>query len=358
MDCNLQEILEDLSTVDAPSMTPNFSAILEDLTSPGFPTPEPSPTHYDQFLQTITESCAPPLHYATLTPAASPVQDYDATMSEGITAQPRPSYWLEIANSTIVSYIIVPETKPEPSTNYTQSNSFYQPDSEQDLGLASNHETSFMECPSSGTFAIEYPTSSTPHPCEIQGTSAQPFYITWSIVSPTEETISVEIPPANSNENSNEGQLRKSRRVSFIQYNTELYCMFCNKEFGRKGNLRQHILTQHSSDRLCRCEICGKNFATEEKLQNHKRNHDPENKKYPCSQCEKSYVYPKDRDRHFDLHHGTPMHQCKYCRKRFVRRDHLLAHEQSHEKQGTIELTRGRRRRKVPGGNGVLLPLN
>ncbi|XP_055543445.1 zinc finger protein OBI1-like [Wyeomyia smithii] len=325
MDLSLQEILEDLSSVDMPSIIPNFNSILDDLRRFDIPTPESSPNSYDG----MSSATSPrEQQYVTLTPPQSPLEIYDAAaVIPGIEDV---TIWQDSGNSSMGSYATTTTEEP--------------------YGQDVTHQPSIIEYFSS--FAQEISSS-----CDV---TQEPIYITWSVVLPVEEA-----PPVSATSQTQQlievpqNELQsKPQRTAHITYGTELYCKQCNKEFGRKGSLQQHIRRFHASERPFRCGTCGKRFVTEEQLAKHKLRHDPKNRQFPCPQCEKSYAHVKDRDRHFDAHHGTPAHQCKYCGKRFTRRDHLLAHEQAHEKQGLMELQRGRRRRKVPGGNGVLMPID
>lgn len=131
---------------------------------------------------------------------------------------------------------------------------------------------------------------------------------------------------------------RKRPRKSNVIYNTDFLCVPCQKTFGKKGSLKQHIRSYHSEPLPFHCDVCGKNFATEESLVRHVVNHDQRNKKFQCSECDKRYVHSKDRDRHFQTHHGVPAHTCGQCGMAFARRDHLLAHEMTHERRQSREV--------------------
>lgn len=138
---------------------------------------------------------------------------------------------------------------------------------------------------------------------------------------------------------------RKRPRKSNVIYNTDFLCVPCQKTFGKKGSLKQHIRSYHSEPLPYHCDVCGKNFVTEETLVRHVVNHDQRNKKFKCSECDKRYVHSKDRDRHFQTHHGVPAHTCRHCGMAFARRDHLLAHEMTHERrQGREVLLVGSRK--------------
>ncbi|XP_055608459.1 uncharacterized protein LOC129755814 [Uranotaenia lowii] len=159
---------------------------------------------------------------------------------------------------------------------------------------------------------------------------------------------------APSSEAANGGATRKPRK-SNVNYNTGWYCAPCEKSFGRKGSLKQHITSYHSEPKPFECGTCGKRYATEPKLQEHESKHSEEAKKFQCSDCPKKYVHLKDRDRHWILHHGQPPIYCKYCGKGYCRADHLLAHEISHEKHrdanGDVIVRPGKKRKHADTEN-------
>nr|XP_019545856.2 Krueppel homolog 1 [Aedes albopictus] len=151
-----------------------------------------------------------------------------------------------------------------------------------------------------------------------------------SNVYPVREVYRIDTPQPTATEKSNSEKIYGNRK---IPYGTEIYCNICKLEFGRKSSFRQHVRQKHQETRPFRCNICGKTYLTERALREHRRNHDPRMKPHKCHSCEKSYRHMKDRDRHFETHHGTPSYVCviEGCSKAFARRDHMMAHVVCHE---------------------------
>ncbi|XP_055543444.1 zinc finger protein 681-like [Wyeomyia smithii] len=342
MDFNLQEVLDEISSV-------NF--MLDEFHRYNIITPNSSPDSYDRMSSTSLEGCdlSSDEQYVTLTPVQSPIV-IDGAVSEipdsnvyQILVAPN---WQEIGSQNAGSYTTLASVESCGQDYNSAYNQIYDP-VKREPNIVEYFST-FVESPSAVCDENQKPVDG---------------YVTYSIASPVEETPTVSSQNLTISESTDEQSIevpqnklhRMPRRINRFTYDTKLYCKLCEKEFGRKASLQLHNVIYHASARPFRCETCGKYFVTEAQLAKHKLNHDPKNKKFSCSQCEKSYVHVKDRDRHFTAHHGTPAHQCKYCRKRFTRRDHMLAHEQAHEDQGSVELHRGRRRRKMPGGNGKLM---
>ncbi|KAI0039770.1 hypothetical protein FA95DRAFT_1454557, partial [Auriscalpium vulgare] len=47
---------------------------------------------------------------------------------------------------------------------------------------------------------------------------------------------------------------------------------------------------------------------------------------YTCELCPATFTRPHDRKRHFESHHTTIQHTCRYCGKGYARVDSLKRH--------------------------------
>lgn len=164
-----------------------------------------------------------------------------------------------------------------------------------------------------------------------------------SIVYPVQEIYIVDALQSTANE---KPIARKKPRKAQIAYDSGLSCNICGQQFGKQGSLQQHVRQKHQEDRPFRCDICGKSYLTEQDMVDHRVNHDPSMKRYKCQSCDNRYRHMKDRDRHFETHHGKPTHPCEIegCPKAFARHDHMRAHLRSHENRNRREKEKARLR--------------
>ncbi|KXJ71852.1 hypothetical protein RP20_CCG019553 [Aedes albopictus] len=139
---------------------------------------------------------------------------------------------------------------------------------------------------------------------------------------------------------------KKRSRKAKISYGIGLKCNICDQQFGKQGSLQQHVRQKHQEIRPFRCNICGKSYLTEKDMLLHRQNHDPSMKRYKCQSCDNRYRHMKDRDRHFETHHGKPTYACviEGCPKAFARRDHMIAHVDSHRNRLEREREKARLR--------------
>src|SRR5688572_26253254 len=65
-------------------------------------------------------------------------------------------------------------------------------------------------------------------------------------------------------------------------------CNLCDKAFGRKASLMNHIGT-HSAEKPYKCNSCDKAFAQKVHLRSHIRTHTGE-RPYKCNSCDKAFA--------------------------------------------------------------------
>lgn len=104
-------------------------------------------------------------------------------------------------------------------------------------------------------------------------------------------------------------------------------CEICNKKFSFKSAKERHLKVVHYNQRSHQCSHCQKFFGTKYDLRNHiAYNHSlhPEEKgKYYCSTCEKSFTSSSALKRHIKGVHenikqkGPRDYRCKFCKEVF-----------------------------------------
>uniref|UniRef100_A0A2A4IYH7 Protein krueppel n=1 Tax=Heliothis virescens TaxID=7102 RepID=A0A2A4IYH7_HELVI len=108
----------------------------------------------------------------------------------------------------------------------------------------------------------------------------------------------------------------------------EYICETCGKSFYLKGDLARHMI-QHSDARPHQCELCKKTFKSPLRLRLHSATHNQE-RPFSCDQCGKRFRSKKLLKNHSVVHTDSFPHVCSYCNKGFRIKTHLIQHLRQH----------------------------
>ncbi|KAL4891536.1 hypothetical protein BDV59DRAFT_65655 [Aspergillus ambiguus] len=97
------------------------------------------------------------------------------------------------------------------------------------------------------------------------------------------------------------------------------------KEHEKPSNNRRRKIGTASG---LQCSICGRSFTRRSNCHEHMKRHDPSRKKsHPCNYCEKTFGRNGDLRRHVEtIHYGIRRFVCDECGQRFTRQDILSRH--------------------------------
>ncbi|CAL8114639.1 unnamed protein product [Orchesella dallaii] len=107
-------------------------------------------------------------------------------------------------------------------------------------------------------------------------------------------------------------------------------CVFCEKPFGRLGDLNDHIIG-HVGEKHFWCKTCDKELSASRALKNHKMLH-AKRKLFKCSQCFKACTTLASLKIH-RLSHEPKSFQCVICLQMFARNKYLEWHILKHVKE-------------------------
>ncbi|GFN91895.1 Zinc finger protein 878, partial [Plakobranchus ocellatus] len=126
-------------------------------------------------------------------------------------------------------------------------------------------------------------------------------------------------------------------------------CSICGRGFPRSASLRYHIKThERGNNSPITCDECQRTFTTMNRLIKHKGyKHPAKPPVYSCGQCGKCFTAKRSLKRHEDAHQGIRKYMCKYCKRRFFRKEYLNYHEVSHANEDPSILTNHKYRNKA-----------
>ena len=106
-------------------------------------------------------------------------------------------------------------------------------------------------------------------------------------------------------------------------------CSQCDKAYGAKDNLKNHIQIIHKNEKF-QCHECGNSFASNQSLRNHvqvQHRGIPLERKYECDRCEKTFTGIVKLKNHVRTEHDKILaFSCDICGRKFSRKNGLINH--------------------------------
>lgn len=115
-------------------------------------------------------------------------------------------------------------------------------------------------------------------------------------------------------------------------------CTICDRSFGYKSALKQHMKSRHSTVRGYHCKECQKAFKTSSGLYNHRRLVHLPQFNFVCDECKKQFKLQHELQRHRrTVHEKVKKYFCDQCEKGFFLQDSLTRHKRTHDKETEFE---------------------
>ncbi|KAL3859090.1 hypothetical protein ACJMK2_009324 [Sinanodonta woodiana] len=140
--------------------------------------------------------------------------------------------------------------------------------------------------------------------------------------------------PEDPSEDSSTSQILLMPNRNILSYYRSLghyKCNQCDKVFGLKGNLKQHMAL-HSNEKPFQCNICGQTFTLKGNMKKHLQLHNGD-KRFQCKLCEKVFSTKGNLKQHVLNHDGSKPFGCRICHKAFRIKGNLTKHMALHEER-------------------------
>ena len=129
-------------------------------------------------------------------------------------------------------------------------------------------------------------------------------------------------------------QLKDHKNTHYHKANGKFNCNLCNKKYGRRDKLMEHLHVLHSTTRKeigNICHWCGKAFTRNKYLWIHETiAHLSKGKRYQCDKCGKNFPIKSRLDKHLVTHNGIKKYSCEVCGKEFGQQSSLWRHKPIH----------------------------
>lgn len=118
-------------------------------------------------------------------------------------------------------------------------------------------------------------------------------------------------------------------------------CNFCNKQFKKMFNLKQHVRT-HTNERPLKCDHCEKRFNDRSSMNKHIRTIHADFRPHSCKICGKNFSSTSHVIEHQATHTNSKKFNCDLCEKKFAFRSSLNKHLQIHSGESKSNTEDGR----------------
>jgi len=104
-----------------------------------------------------------------------------------------------------------------------------------------------------------------------------------------------------------------------------LTCSYCTLKFEAPVQLEKH-LRSHTKSKPFVCKTCKKCFVSKSNLSAHQRLHEGTALRYECDKCDKKFSHPSEVKQHSVVHTGIRAYTCHQCGNKYSRYPSLWKH--------------------------------